>query len=374
MKTLDIKLLNNNVRAIAQYDLDNKKVFGSAYLVLDKNETLFCECYGAASMDRKKPISERTIYRIASMTKPVTAIATLILVERGLISLDDGVDKYFPELSNLEITALKDGGLVSCGRASRAPTIAECLSHSSGFVSDAGGKMPLATADDKASIENTIKFCAKVGLDFEPGTKAQYSSTAALDVVAGTIQKVSGTDYRTFLKNEIFTPLGMYDTDFVPTEEQWSRFMEVHIMVDGKPAVRKMWDGCVFADYPATRPVAGAGLFSTVTDYALFAKMLLNKGRAGDKRIISEETFSELTKYRISRDSVNYWGLAVRVVQKDHDLPIGAYGWSGAYGSHFWIDPENEIAAVFMKNSCFDGGAGTESGNNFEKAVHDAFV
>lgn len=188
-------------------------------------------------------------------------------------------------------------------------------------------------------------------------------------------EAVSGVDYRTFLKREIFDPCGMHDTDFVPTEEQWSRFIAMHTRVNGKGTVRKMWDGCVFTDYKATRSVAGAGLFSTVSDYALFAKMLLNKGRTDNGRIIREDTLALINQPRISTsDPRNWWGLAVRVVvSPDYQiLPVGSYGWSGAYGSHFWIDPENEIAAVFMKNSCFDGGASNESALNFERAVSES--
>lgn len=375
MKKLDLEVLKNKVREIAEYDLDNGKVFGSAYIVTDKNGVVFSECFGSSAKDKNIPVNERTIYRIASMTKPVTAVATLILVDRGLVSLDDPVDKYIPELSEKKITTITDGNLTECGMASRVPTIAEILSHSSGIGSDLGGKMAIATDLDKSTISNTVKFLASVGLDFEPGTRAQYSSTAAFDVIACIAELVTGVDYRTFLKREIFEPLGMLDTDFLPTEEQWSRFIEMHTKVNGVAAVRKMCDGCVFTDYPATRSVAGAGLFSTVSDYALFAKMLLNKGLAENKRIIDDKTLSLINEPRISTsDPRNYWGLAVRVVVDAGYpyLPVGSYGWSGAYGSHFWVDPENEIAAVFMKNSCFDGGASNESALNFERAVHDS--
>lgn len=375
MKLINPEILKSNIRAAAEYDLSADKLYGSAYIVIQKNEVVYKECFGTTSPSTTTPVSEKTIFRIASMTKPVTAVAALILSERGLISLSDPVSKYIPELSDLRITSLNDGVLTELGKAKRCPTLSEVLSHSSGIGSDLGGKMALATEYDKSTVENTVKFLAKVGLDFEPGSKAQYSSTAAFDVIACIAEKVTGVDYRTFLKREIFEPCGMSDTDFLPTDEQWGRFIAMHTRVNGKGTVRKMKDGCVFTDYPATRSVAGAGLFSTVSDYALFAKMLLNKGLAENKRIIDDKTLSLINEPRISTsDPRNYWGLAVRVVVDAGYpyLPVGSYGWSGAYGSHFWIDPENEIAAVFMKNSCFDGGASNESALNFERAVSES--
>jgi CubicO group peptidase (beta-lactamase class C family) len=148
---------------------------------------------------------------------------------------------------------------------------------------------------------------------------------------------------------------------------------------DDKNSEEKMIGDCVFSDFPCTHYLGGAGLVSTLYDYSNFAKMLLNKGRTEKKRIISENTFKLLHTPFVSEDIMpgnERWGLGVRVIVSENyeNLPVDAFGWSGAYGTHFWIDQQNNIAAIYMKNSLFDGGAGNESARNFEKAVRESFV
>ena len=152
----------------------------------------------------------------------------------------------------------------------------------------------------------------------------------------------------------------------------------MHNKIDGNNSVAKMKENCIFYDYPCMHYLGGAGLVSTLDDYSKFAKMLLNKGKTPKKQILSEETFRLLHTPFVSEEimpSNERWGLGVRVIVKESykTLPVGTFGWSGAYGSHFWVDPTNKVAAVFMKNSLFDGGAGNESARNFEKAVNDSF-
>ena len=215
------------------------------------------------------------------------------------------------------------------------------------------------------------------GLDFEPGTKQQYSGTAAFDVLVKIIETITGTDYQEFLKKEIFAPCGMKNTTFVPTKEQWNAMMDMHNRVDGKSIIRGMKENCIFGDYPCTHYLGGAGLVSTLSDYVKFARMLLKEGKTEMAQLLSPETFQLLRTPFVTEEIMPgnaRWGLGVRVIvdASYQTLPVGAFGWSGAYGSHFWVDPENRIAAVFMKNSVYDGGAGNESAKNFEKAVADS--
>ena len=134
---------------------------------------------------------------------------------------------------------------------------------------------------------------------------------------------------------------------------------------------------CVFEDVPCTHYLGGAGLVSTLQDYGNFAKILLNQGRTANGRILEEETFRHLFTPQVSKEMMRgaeRWGLGVRVITEDTYpyLPKGSFGWSGAYGSHFWIDPKNKIYAVYMKNSKHDGGAGNASARIFEKAVYSS--
>jgi CubicO group peptidase (beta-lactamase class C family) len=171
----------------------------------------------------------------------------------------------------------------------------------------------------------------------------------------------------------------MTNTTFVPSEEQWKNLIQMHDRVDGKSVVAPWKENCIFEDFPCTHFLGGAGLVSTLEDYLKFATMLLNRGMTSEKRLISEKTFSLMEIPHVSEKIMpgnERWGLGVRVIVSEeyHDLPVGAFGWSGAYGTHFWIDPENRIAAVYMKNSEIDSGAANESARKFEAALKDALI
>ena len=149
----------------------------------------------------------------------------------------------------------------------------------------------------------------------------------------------------------------------------------MHDNKDGKNINADMIQGCVFGDFPATHMLGGAGLVSTIDDYYRFTLMLLNKGEFNDNRLLSESTFNQMCVPQVSYElmpQTERWGLGVRVITDESypNLPVGSFGWSGAYGSHFWFDPVNQSYAVYMKNSKFDGGAANESARYFERAVY----
>ena len=379
MLKLDINLLESNIERAALYDFENNKVFGSAYCVIQGENVIYKKCFGNISSDTDKLVTENTIFRMASMTKPVTAMATLILIDRGLISLTDNLSDYLPEFKDIHITQMQPSGqLTDLGKAHNKITICNLLTHTSGIGSDVLKDAKLSE-EDIQSIDDTVDFYFRMGLDFEPGTKQQYSPLGAFDVLAKLIECVSGKDYLEFLTHEIFEPCGMTDTTFIPTPEQWKSTIAMHNRIGGKSCNEKTIEDRVFSFFPCKHYLGGAGLISTLDDYSKFAHMLLNKGKAQTKQIVSEETFRLLHTPFVSESimpSSERWGLGVRVIVREDykNLPVGAYGWSGAYGTHFWIDPTNNIAAVYMKNSVFDGGAGNESANNFEIAVKNSLV
>ncbi len=378
MSDLNITLLKNNIEKAARYDLENNKVFGSAYCVIQGSDVTYKKCFGTVSADSTQPVTENTIFRMASMTKPITAVAILILVERGLISLDDKVSDFLPEFKDIHVTQITQNGLTDLGKAQNEITICHLLTHTSGIGTDPLKEQKM-TYNDKKTIDSAVEFYSKIGLDFEPATKQQYSPFAAFDVLAKIIEKVSGTDYHSFLMQEIFEPCGMVNTTFTPTREQWNAMIAMHNKIDGKNCDEKMNDDCVFSDFPKTHYLGGAGLVSTLADYSRFAKTLLNNGKTPTKQILRENTLRLMRTPFVSEEimpSNERWGLGVRVIVREdyENLPLGAFGWSRAYGTHFWIDPTNNIAAVYMKNSLFDGGAGNESARNFEKAVSDSLI
>ncbi len=379
MNKLNKELLKTNIEKIAFYDFENNKVFGSAYCVIQGDDVVYKKCFGTMSADSTEPVTENTIFRMASMTKPVTAVATLILVERGLLSLSDKVSEYLPEFKDIHITQItQSGSLIDLGKAQNEITICNLLTHTSGIGSDPlkEGEM---TDEDMKTLDAAVGFYSRIGLDFEHGTKQQYSPIGAFNVLVKIIEKVTKADYLDFLKQEIFEPCGMSNTTFILTQEQWKKMIAMHNRVDGKNCVEKMIGNFGFSVFPCTHYLGGAGLVSTLADYSSFAKMLLNKGKTPTKQIVREDTFRLLHTPFVSEAIMpgsERWGLGVRViVSEDYEnLPVGAYGWSGAYGTHFWIDPINNIAAVYMKNSLLDGGSANESARNFEKAVNDSLI
>lgn len=372
MKYLNKALLEENIEKIANTDILENNNFGSAYFVMQNGGKVFEKSYGVTGADGKQKVNPDTVFRIASMTKPITAIAILILAERGLLSVSDPVKKYFPQFENMHI--MPEHG-VDLGVSKTDVTIMHLLTHTSGIGCSKPSKM---TSEEKKTVKNTIEYFVKTGLDFEPFTMQRYSAFGAFDVAVGLIEMLTGEDYEEFLQKEIFAPCGMKDTTFMPSDEQFDRMMSMHDKVNGKNAIGKTTPNCIYEDFPCEHKLGGAGLVSTLKDYSRFAQMLLNKGKTETSQIISEETFELMTCPYFPHDDLDpvteSWGLGVRVVTGNNanGLPPKSFGWSGAYGTHFWVDPENMIVAVFMRNSLFDGDEGKRPECLFEKAVYDA--
>ena len=233
--------------------------------------------------------------------------------------------------------------------------------------------------EDRRTLENAVAMYATFPLAFHPTEREAYSGTIAWDILVTILQKVTGEDYLSFLTREIFKPCEMTDTTFVPTAEQWARIVPMHNRVDGKSVEQPRPEGCVFENIPCTHYLGGAGVISNLSDYVKFALMLQNGGVYNGRRIISEASLREMATPQLSLSAnpgSQPWGLGVRVIRGEEyrRLPAGSFGWSGAYGTHFWVDPVNRITAVYMKNSVFDGGSGAITSAHFEEDVHDALL
>ena len=283
-----------------------------------------------------------SLFRIASMTKPITAVAVLKLWEGGKLELTDPVIKYLPGFDpRLQIRHL--------------------LTHTSGLSQSRYAEN--ITDAEREDPDQLLDYIANVPFDHAPGTHAEYSPVAAFALLTAIVEQVAGVDFPTFAEREIFLPCDMKNTTFLPTKAQWAALVP---MEDTKP-------GCVFESYPVTNPLGGAGLVSCMEDYKHFAQMLLQKGQFQGKRILKEETVIAMSSTQVPESvqpgSVR-WGYGVRVVVDKNRLPIGAFGWSGAYGTHFWIDPANDLFAIYMKNSRQDGGASAITAAHLEEDVY----
>ena len=368
------------ITASAEKRIQEGTLTGAHAIVVQNGKQIINKTFGLYEVGGKE-LDDNAVYRIASMTKPVTALALLIEHDRGHLSIYDNLTKYMPEFGEMYI-CVKDkngdpvtdkNGLMRKGeKATNEIKLYQLVSHVSGV-----GDVDIASVGkDKCTCKTAAEWLSTQPLVFEPGSAQQYS-TGAYDVAARVIEITSGMEFSEYIKVNIFDKLGMTDTTFEPTEEQWSRMVGIHNFADGKAFNEKPVPGCVFGASPATYHAAGSALASTANDYIKFAQMLLNGGKAEDGTVILSEDTLKLMSTPVpddKRSDNTLWGLGVRVIVKTgNTLPVGCFGWSGAYGSHFWIDPVNKVAAIYMKNSAFDGGAGNQSANEFEKDIMNSF-
>ncbi len=374
MRRLNVDRLRDNVTRRAEGDMAACHIPAAVLSVWQDGEEVLTKGFGGAD--------EHTVFRMASMTKPVTAVATMIAVERGLLSLDDLVEKYLPAFADRRV-ALRDasGAVTGYEPAHRKFTIRHLLCHSSGHVYEGALAACVAamTEEDRRTLENAVTVYATLPLAFHPGESQKYSGTIAWDILVTVLEQVTGEDFLAFITREILTPCEMVDTTFIPSEEQWARMIPMHLRVDGKNAVDPMWEGCVFENIPCTHYLGGAGLCSTLSDYMKFALMLQNGGEYNGRRVIAADSVRQMATPQLpvtANPGSQPWGLGVRVIRGAEyaRLPEGAFGWSGAYGTHFWIDPVNRITAVYMKNSKYDGGSGAITSAHFEEDVAAALM
>ena len=378
MQYINAEKLEKTLNARLASDIQGNHLFGASLYVSQNGQTIYQNSMGVADPETGVPVTEKTLFRIASMTKPITAVAALILEEQGKLSLNDPVSRYYSQFAHKDIAEVdENGALRTVGPAVTPITLRHLLTHSSGIGSGPVGvaQSSAMTPEDLSTVSSTVAYFGRQALSFEPGTKGEYSAYAAFDVLTGIIEQVAEVDYETFLRQNIFAPCQMEDTAFELTPAQWQRMSAMHDQKDGKNCISPTVPGCVFEKFPCTHYLGGAGLASTLADYSHFADMLVQGGVYQGNRILSEASVKEMGRPQLSADvpqNGNTRGLGVRIITDPNypALPLGTFGWSGAYGSHFWIDPANNIAAVYMKNTRHDPGAGSITGYHFEEDVY----
>ena len=357
MKKLSFEKVQENVRANIVAVIGQKELPCASVLVYQENQGFYREEFGFADISNNEKLKSDAMFRLASMSKPITAVAALILVDRGLLSLDDPIAKFLPEFSKLFIGKIENDEVVEEIEVKTAVTIKELLTHSSGIGSgDIGAKDFLAIPiEDRATLEMAMPLYAKCRLEFEPKTSSDYSPFIGLDILSRIIEIISGKSYDVFLKEEIFDKLGMCDTTFVPTETQWDRMVCFATEQDGQCVSEPLDRTRVFEHFPLTFFAGSAGLASTMDDYFAFAKMLLNEGEYNGVRILNADTVRAMSTPQLTKEVLpppQVWGLGVRVITDETygTLVKNCYGWAGAYGTYFWVDPDNKIIAIYMRN------------------------
>lgn len=353
------------VRAVLQRYIDRGDLAGAVSLVARQGKIAHFAAQGVSDISTKAPLRTDAIFRLASMTKPVTSLAVMMLHEEGHFLLDDPISRFLPEFKNPKVAMANAPNERATGGhylvpAKREITIRHLLSHSAGLASGTAGatidatKALAAARKPEDVLADHIKRLAALPLNFHPGDHWEYGP--ATDVLGRLVEVVSGQTLDAFFRSRILDPLGMKDTWFYLPEDRLPRLVTAYEKKDG--ALSKLT-----AEGPANRSgrfySGGGGLAGTAEDYLRFTQMLLNGGQLDGVRLVSRKTLEAMTTNQIGelplwQDAYrNYgFGLGFRVRKELGQTQtlgsIGEFGWGGAYGTYFWVDPKEKMIGILM--------------------------
>lgn len=353
---------------------------GAAICILEHGKEVYRNEYGKADKEKNIPMKRDAIFRCYSMTKPVTSVAVMILVERGLLSLSDPASKYIPGFQNQKVYTPE--GLVP---AEREVTVQDLMDMTAGVCYPdasfpAGAYMEEVQQEFYKEIEEgktitTYELANRIGaqpLAFQPGTRWLYGFCA--DVLGAIIEAVSGKRYSDYLKEEIFAPLGMVDTDFYVPEEKQDRFMQFYqYMPETQTMEPCTWQHLCLSYMHLQKPdfeSGGAGLVSTIDDYSKFVKMVMNKGIYNGVRILGRKTVEWMTQNHLNEQQLSsldwdtlkgygYGNLMRQMIHPELAESLGSkgeFGWDGWLGNYVAMDPEEDLAIIYVIQKC--GGNG----------------
>ena len=353
------------VSALAKRYIDQGEIAGAVTLVARKGRIAHLEAQGVMDLDTKQPMKTDSIFRLASMTKPITSLAIMMLHEEGRFLLNDPISKWLPEFKHMQV-ALPNAPNERAAAgfrtipAEREITFRHLLTHTAGLASGTGGPtLEISKALTKLRTpENTmaayVTALAKLPLNFQPGTAWEYGP--GTDVLGRLVEVISGQPLDQFFRERIFTPLAMNDTHFYLPDAQLPRLTTAYEKKDGK--LSKLTAPNVSARNGKFYMGAG-GLAGTAEDYLRFCQMLLNGGVLDGKRLVSRKTIELMTANHIGR--IPMWqetlqgyrfGLGFRVREHTGEAALlgsnGSYGWGGAYGTFFWVDPKEQMIGIMM--------------------------
>ena len=345
--------------------IDSSKIAGAVTLVARDGVIVQHGAYGLRNVKSGEKMTNDTIFRIYSMSKPITTTAVMMLVEEGKVNLNDPVSKHLPQLA--EPTVFAKGGKPPIA-AKREPTVRDLMRHTSGYSygfipGGVGGKYRKADVLDRdSSLDAMIEKLAKIPLQSEPGTEWRYS--LSIDVLGAIVQAASGQKFEAFLAERIFKPLGMKDTAFYIPKEKRDRFTSQHGRgLVGKLRVSEPAEGSHYLKPPGL-PSGGGGLCSTAGDYFRFCQMILNGGELDGKRLLKAKTVAQMTVNQLpasipnigigdQRRGVGFgFGFSVRIAESNWGSGgrVGEIGWGGAASTHFWMLPEEGLTVITMRN------------------------
>jgi CubicO group peptidase (beta-lactamase class C family) len=363
--------------AAFQSDVDKGVIPGAVVLIARDGKVAFFDVFGFQDREKRSPMKPDSIFRIASMTKPITSVALMTLVEEGKIQIDDPLSLYLPEFKELKVgvekVAPETGKLqLSLEQPRRGPTIQDLLRHTSGFTYDVFGDSLVKRAYQTANVRNSNQTLAgftsrlaELPLAYHPGTTWEYS--VSTDVLGRVIEVVSGVPFDQFVSDRVLKPLKMTSTNFFVPESDAGRLAEPQL--DPTTGTRPVLLGGLDVTRKPSFPSGGGGMVSTAADYARFSQMLLNGGELDGARLLSPHTVALMTTDHLPpgtpiglggqfgslkpdlEDGQGFGlGFAVRVAPGHNPYPgsVGEFYWVGATGTVFWVDPKERLVAILM--------------------------
>jgi CubicO group peptidase (beta-lactamase class C family) len=339
-----------------QPGIDRGLIAGAVVLAATKDRVLALEAYGHADLAAHQPMATDTIFWIASMTKPMTCTALMMLVDEGKVSIDDPVEKYLPEFAGQLMIAERDDTHVLLKKPAYPIRVSEIMAHTSGLAFSAPIEKPTF---DLLRLRDSVRAHAMLPLEFEPGTKYQYSN-AGTNTVGRIVEVVSGMSYEVFMDRRIFGPLGMDETTFWPSEEQLPRIAKIYRAHEGRLEEATLTQlKYPFSDRTRKSMPAG-GLFSTAADCAKFCQMILNGGESAGRRYLSEAAVKQMTTRHTPEDWEVSYGFGWSTAE-------GKFGHGGAYKTDMTINPKSGLITVFLIHHASDWPS--EDGKNLKPSV-----
>ena len=367
--------MQDRIAALIKQEIDKGEIAGANMMVIHKGQEIFFDSYGYGDKENQIPMKKDTIFRLFSMSKPITAVAVMILVERGELDVRDAVSRYIPAFANQTVWC--DGREVP---AERDITIWDCLNMTTGIPypdewTESGRRMDILfkeltarrEAGEVVDTQEYMRRIAEIPLVFQPGKRWMYGLSA--DILGAVIEVVSGKRYSRFLQEEIFLPLGMKDTGFyVPEDKEW-RFARNYNMVDGKLVPFTESHLGVYYKADVAFESGGAGMVSTIEDYSHFARMLVNGGTYNGVRILGRKTVFYMAQNHLKPDQMEAlqwdstlgygYGCLMRVLINQGEAgtngSLGEYGWDGWTGNYMTVDPSEKLVILYFIQRC---GAG----------------
>jgi CubicO group peptidase (beta-lactamase class C family) len=375
--------------------IDTNQISGAVTMVSRKGRIAHFEAQGMMDIDGRTAMRKDAIFRMASMSKPVTGVAILMLMEEGKLRLTDPVSRFIPEFKNPKVAMLKDPAArpapatpgqpppppeIYTVPAERELTIRDLMTHTNGLETGGPGSREGARMSPRSTSSTLAAYVPTLGavpLDFQPGSKWQYSALAGIETLGRIVEITSGMTFDQFLQKRIFEPLGMKDTAFFPTDDRMPRVVTLYekknntlsrIETPSWLATKSLFSG-------------GGGLWSTPEDYMQFGQMLVNNGQLNGKRLLSPRTVDLMASNHVGdlysgvgqRMKGMGFGLTVEVVMDgvsaNRRESNGSFGWDGAFGTHFWVDRKEQLVGLLMVQE-----SNGQLMRDFENAVMQAII